>query len=295
MHLATLRTHTWGIHPFGSFRHSPWDAFENLPVEYSRIFDFENFARTQRRVMQESAEFPVSPFDYVAITVEGVPLSFLEERRALDDLPVTPVLSLYGLHRHERKLSVLNFALTRHSASGDHHIANKDDVVIVCGPRRITGRPVFSDDGGGDKHRMRRFLQPAFSGSVVASVIAPVTYLPAPALFFHDQGPGRVPILLATGSLREVNPRRVVVKRIVLTGQPFKVHRNTATVRYMFYTPEDVRWFKPVQVCTDWWWWDMLYRIACVCVCVCEGDFSRLLLLGAFAGVPNCVPYVTSY
>ncbi|KCV71356.1 hypothetical protein H696_02303 [Fonticula alba] len=233
-----------------SFRHSPWDAFENLPVEYSRIFDFENFARTQRRVMQESAEFPVSPFDYVAITVEGVPLSFLEERRALDDLPVTPVLSLYGLHRHERKLSVLNFALTRHSASGDHHIANKDDVVIVCGPRRITGRPVFSDDGGGDKHRMRRFLQPAFSGSVVASVIAPVTYLPAPALFFHDQGPGRVPILLATGSLREVNPRRVVVKRIVLTGQPFKVHRNTATVRYMFYTPEDVRWFKPVQLYT---------------------------------------------
>jgi pre-rRNA-processing protein TSR1 len=36
-----------------SFRTSPWDPKENLPSEYARIFQFENFDRTRKRVMQE--------------------------------------------------------------------------------------------------------------------------------------------------------------------------------------------------------------------------------------------------
>ena len=33
-----------------SFRASPWHPKENLPAEYSRIFQFENFSGTQRRL-----------------------------------------------------------------------------------------------------------------------------------------------------------------------------------------------------------------------------------------------------
>jgi pre-rRNA-processing protein TSR1 len=36
-----------------SFRTSPWDPKENLPSEYARIFQFENFDRTRKRVMKE--------------------------------------------------------------------------------------------------------------------------------------------------------------------------------------------------------------------------------------------------
>ena len=33
-----------------SFRTSPWDPKENLPADYARIFQFENFKRTEKTV-----------------------------------------------------------------------------------------------------------------------------------------------------------------------------------------------------------------------------------------------------
>ena len=41
-----------------------------------------------------------------------------------------------------------------------------------------------------------------------------------------------------------INPDRVVVKRELLTGQPFKTKKKKATVRFMFNHPDDVRWFR---------------------------------------------------
>ena len=35
-----------------SFRTSPWDPYENLPKDYARIFDFEDFKRTERDVQK---------------------------------------------------------------------------------------------------------------------------------------------------------------------------------------------------------------------------------------------------
>ena len=38
------------------------------------------------------------------------------------------------------------------------------------------------------------------------------------------------------GTFKDTDTTRVVAKRIVLSGHPFKVHRKTATVRYMFFS-----------------------------------------------------------
>jgi pre-rRNA-processing protein TSR1 len=39
-----------------SFRTSPWDAYENLPRDYARIFQFEDFKRTERGVRRRAEQ-----------------------------------------------------------------------------------------------------------------------------------------------------------------------------------------------------------------------------------------------
>ena len=61
-----------------------------------------------------------------------------------------------------------------------------------------------------------------------------------------------VPDLVAMGTFLHPDTTRVIAKRIVLSGHPFKLHRKTATVRYMFFNPEDINYFKPVQLHTKY-------------------------------------------
>ena len=90
-----------------------------------------------------------------------------------------------------------------------------------------------------------------YAGRVcAATVLAPVHYAPAPLLLFRQAGTGLE--LVATGSLSSVNPDRMLIKRIRLAGHPFKINKRVATVRYMFFHPDDIHWFKKVEVTTKY-------------------------------------------
>jgi pre-rRNA-processing protein TSR1 len=39
-----------------SFRTSPWDSYEDLPLDYAKIFQFEDYERTRRRAEEAGRE-----------------------------------------------------------------------------------------------------------------------------------------------------------------------------------------------------------------------------------------------
>ncbi|KAL7848859.1 hypothetical protein SRHO_G00204820 [Serrasalmus rhombeus] len=227
-----------------SFRSSPWDPMENLPLNYSRIFQFQNFERTRRRILAEAAaeEQGAMVGWYVTLHIEDVPSSVMESFQA-----GKPLL-LVSLLPHEQKMSVMHVLVRRHP-SFTEPIASKEELIFQCGFRRFRASAIFSQHTSGDKHKMERFLR--VDAPMVVSVYAPITFPTAGVLLFKQRANG-MQDLVATGSLRSCDPRRVVLKRIVLSGHPFKINRRSAVVRYMFFNRDDILWFKPVELRTKW-------------------------------------------
>eukprot|EP00762_Andalucia_godoyi_P000363 ANDGO_03148.mRNA.1 Pre-rRNA-processing protein TSR1 homolog len=226
-----------------SFRFSKWDPMENLPRDYARIFQFENFKHSQSRALQLVHEFPIRDGTYVQIHLQGV------DPRDVDALANSnsPVI-LSSLNRHEQKMSMLHFRIERFPQCTDI-IKSKTELVFCCGFRNFVVHPIFSEiNPRGDKSRFERYLPEG--GYVCASAYMPVTFVPTTTLVFQRNESGQLSNLVATGSLMSVDPNRLVLKRVILSGHPFRIYKRHAVVRFMFFNPEDIRWFKPVELRT---------------------------------------------
>ncbi|KAJ3017464.1 hypothetical protein HKX48_003533 [Thoreauomyces humboldtii] len=241
-----------------SFRTSPWDPYENLPLDYSRIFQFQNFRRTRRRVLDGLEEGGVCPGTHVTLYIQNVP------RAAFDQRDISRPFVAFTLLPHEHKYSILNFTVTRPGETPINEsiydfapLKSKDPVILHCGFRRYVVQPVYSTNtrgGPNNVHKFERFLHS--DQTSIATVYAPIQFGPAPVLVWRyiegqtswDAGSSRP--LLAHGNVLDLDPCRIVSKRIILTGHPFKVHKRGAVIRYMFWNPEDIDYFKPVQLST---------------------------------------------
>ncbi|EHH57571.1 Pre-rRNA-processing protein TSR1-like protein [Macaca fascicularis] len=160
-----------------SFRTSPWDPKENLPQDYARIFQFQNFTNTRKSIFKEIEEKEVEGAEvgwYVTLHVSEVPVSVVECFRQ-----GAPLIA-FSLLPHEQK----------------------------------------------------RFLTADMA--LVVTVYAPITFPPASVLLFKQKSNG-MHSLIATGHLMSVDPDRMVIKRVVLSGHPFKIFTKMAVVRYMFF------------------------------------------------------------
>ncbi|XP_031846369.1 tsr1 ribosome assembly factor [Nomia melanderi] len=228
-----------------SFRTSPWDPKENLPIDYARIFQFENFDRTRKRIFKESSEIEgAMPGWYITIHVANVSRDRFTAFCAMENRP----LIIFGLLPNEQRMSFVNLVL-KHSNTSPQPVKSKERLIFQCGFRRFSASPIFSQHTNGSKHKYERYFRPEMT--VVASMYAPITFPPCPVLCYLERLNGSLE-LIATGSVLSVNPDRIVVKRVVLSGHPFKVHKRSAVIRFMFFNREDINWFKPVQLRTKY-------------------------------------------
>lgn len=193
--------------------------------------------------------------------------------------PARECLVCVALLNHETKVSVAHFRVTK-ARGCSYPLASKQVLYVRCGFRRFVTRPIFSDDGlRSDKHRYLRFLPQ--HGTAVATCYMPISFPSVPVLAFAPRdaaaaaaasqavaagGVAAAPPCLTTGaragaasgdiqlalsgSLIRCDPDRIILKRIILTGYPLKVHKRKAVIRSMFHNPDDVRWFRPLELWT---------------------------------------------
>ena len=99
-------------------------------------------------------------------------------------------------------------------------LASKEKLIFHVGYRRFATCPIFSAHTNGQKHKYERFWRS--QETVVMSMFAPITYPPANVLVFRELSSGRQ-VNVGMGQLLSMDTDRLVIKRSVLSGHPFKV------------------------------------------------------------------------
>ncbi|PWN41016.1 DUF663-domain-containing protein [Ceraceosorus guamensis] len=262
-----------------SMRTSEWDPYEDLPSEYAKIFQFDSFRKTRRRVEGEALEEGVAMGHRVRVVIENVPLQAAIRAGAVVDGVLSSgedqsAMVLFGLLRHEHKTSVLNFTVSRNTEY-EEPVKSKDPLLLCLGPRRMRVQPIFSQHnpanngqrGSNNVHKFERFLRSGPGATSVGTVFGPITFgsanVPAILLrersedgtFGHDQrgvGARQMPWLVGSGNLLDAGPTRINTKRICLTGSPYKVHRKSSVIKWMFFNANDVHYFKPLELHTKY-------------------------------------------
>lgn len=239
-----------------SLRTSKWEESEDRahePEDWRRLLRIHDYKSARSAVVREALVGGVRIGTRVNVHLRNVPPTLSSTYSAL-----TP-LTLFSLLRHEHKRAVLNFAIT---LSSDHPvpIRSKQEMILMIGPRRFVINPVFSAGGNSQNniHKFDRFLHPG--QHAVATFTGPVTWGSVPAMFFERSkidpistfsATKQLPLnLIATGTALPPSQSRVIAKRVILTGHPYKIHKKMVTIRYMFFNREDVEWFKALQLWT---------------------------------------------
>ncbi len=166
-------------------------------------------------------------------------------------------------HRHEHKVSVVHQRNTEYHESvrskvsqsfryGEDDSEPRQDEFIFCvGPRRLNIQPIFSQHiqrGAKSTNSVHKF-EGCFREGVtsVGTIYAPFGKLPM-TLLKTPSSPGSPPRLVASATLLPPSTTRIIAKSVTLTGHPFKVHKKAATMRCMFFNPDDAAYFEPVQL-----------------------------------------------
>jgi len=245
-----------------SLRTSEWNTAEDAPHEplyYRRLLHIADSKKSNNAAMKEALGGGVPVGTRVEIELRDVLVT-------LKDLPVPS--SLFSLLRHEHKHAVINVNMSLHSDLAEP-VRSKEELIVQIGPRRLVINPIFSAAGQtpNDVHKFDRFLHPG--RTAIATFVGPLTWGSVPVLVFKrgvpsdeeapplvdamaTQIPEEHSTLKLVGTATTVPPShsRVIAKRVILTGHPFKIHKKLVTVRYMFFNREDIAWFRALPLWT---------------------------------------------
>jgi pre-rRNA-processing protein TSR1 len=150
----------------------------------------------------------------------------------------------------------MNYKITPYYEEEDKYIQNLNKKVLECqcGFRRYLIKPIFSvnlHNSYSDKIKYQKYIEK--DKFFIMTCFSQLTYANNPVLIFlrkkEDNFDNNLN-LCGTGITLESDSKKIILKKIILTGYPVKIKKKKAVVRYMFFNPEDINYFKPIQLVT---------------------------------------------
>ena len=179
---------------------------------------------------------------YARIVIEQVPCEF-----AATFNPRFPVV-VGGLAPTEDRFGFVQVRIKRHRWH-KKILKTNDPLIFSLGWRRFQTLPLYSISDSRTRNRMLKYTPEHMHcfGTFYGPLIAPNTGFCCVQSFSNQTSGFRV---AATGVVLNVDESTEIVKKLKLTGHPYKIFRNTAFIRDMFSTSLEIAKFEGASIRT---------------------------------------------
>lgn len=179
---------------------------------------------------------------YARIVLENVPCEFAHTFR-----PTNPIV-VGGLEPTETRYGFIQVRVKKHRWH-KKILKTNDPLIFSLGWRRFQSLPIYSTSDSRTRNRMLKYTPEHMHcfATLYGPLIAPNTGFCCFQSLSNQTPHFRI---AATGVVLNVDESSEIVKKLKLTGQPYKIFRNTAFIRDMFSTALEIAKFEGASIRT---------------------------------------------
>lgn len=179
---------------------------------------------------------------YARIVLENVPYEFSAKFN-----PRYPVI-VGGLAPTEDRFGYVQIRIKRHRWH-PRILKSNDPLIFSLGWRRFQSLPIYSTSDSRTRNRMLKYSPEHMHcfGMFYGPLVAPNTAFCC-VQSFSNKTPGFR--IAATGTVLSVDEHTELVKKLKLTGHPYKIFKNTAFIKDMFNTSLEIAKFEGAAIRT---------------------------------------------
>lgn len=179
---------------------------------------------------------------YARIVLDNVPYEFARSFN-----PRYPVI-VGGLAPTEDRFGFVQIRIKRHRWH-KKILKTNDPLIFSLGWRRFQTLPLYSISDSRTRNRMLKYTPEHMHcfGTFYGPLVAPNTGFCCVQSFSNSNPGFRI---AATGVVLNVDESTEIVKKLKLTGHPYKIFRNTAFIRDMFNTSIEIAKFEGASIKT---------------------------------------------
>lgn len=234
---ANARREGGDIQEFGE---DDWYDAQKAMIQKQLDINKEEFSTLDER--QRAAVEGYRAGKYAKIVLENVPAEFVTNFNTR-----TPIV-VGGLSATEDRFGFVQVRIKRHRWH-KRILKTNDPLIFSLGWRRFQSMPIYSLTDSRTRSRMLKYTPEHMHcfGTFYGPLIAPNTGFSCFNSFSKENMGFRI---AATGTVLSVDESTEIVKKLKLTGSPYKIFKNTAFIKDMFSSSLEIAKFEGASIKT---------------------------------------------